>query len=131
MDIFLKVTAGILVATIVTLAISKQSADISLLVTILVCCMAVIAAVNYIKPVINFMERLVSIGQIEGEVFSILLKTTGIGFISQITSMICVDAGNQTLGKTLQFVATAVILYLCIPLLEKVLILIETVLGSV
>ena len=128
---FLKIAAGILITTIVTLAISKKSADISTLLTILVCCMAVITAINYIRPVIDFMERLVSIGDIEMDIFQILLKTAGIGIISHVVSLVCADAGNQTLGKTLQFVATAIILCLCIPLLDRVLILIETVLGKV
>lgn len=131
MEIFLKVTAGIMITTVVTLTISKQSSDISLLLTILVCCMAVIAAINYIKPVFGFMERLVEVGQIEGDIFRILLKTSGIGIISQIVTLICADSGNQTLGKTLQLVASAVILCLCVPLLDRILILIETVLGSI
>ena len=131
MDIYLKVTAGVLLATIVTLVLARQNSDISLLLTILVSCMAVIVTVNYMKPVINFLERLVDVAEIEGEIFRTLLKTAGIGLISQFACMICADAGNQTLAKTLQFVTTAVILYLCVPLLNRILVLIETVLGSV
>lgn len=131
MDIFLKVTAVVLVTSIATLTISKHGSDISLLLTILVCCMAAISAVSYIKPIIQFMERLVGLGQLEEEIYHILLKTTGIGMISRIAAMICSDAGNQTLGKTLQFVATAVILCICVPLLDRMLSLIETVLGRV
>ena len=131
MEIFLKITSGILITTVVTLTISKKSSDISLLLTILVCCMAVIAVINYIRPIIHFMERLVDVGQIEDDIFRVLLKTAGIGLISHIVTLVCSDSGNQTLGKTLQFIATAVILYLCIPLLDRVLVLIETVLEKV
>ena len=131
MEIFLKVTAVILVTSVATLTISKQGSDISLLLTILVCCMVTISAVSYIKPIIQFMERLVGIGQVEEEIYRILLKTTGIGLISRIASMICSDSGNQTLGKTLQFIATTVILCICVPLLDKMLSLIETVLGRI
>ena len=130
MDIFIKVTAGILITAIITVAVSKQSADVSLLLTILVSCMAILAVSSYLRPVIDFLERLVKIGQIENEVFSILLKTAGIGFISQIATMICSDAGNQSLSKTLQFVTTIVILCICVPLLDRILVLIETVLGN-
>lgn len=131
MDIFLKITAGFLITSVVTLTIAKQNSDISLLLMIFVCCMAVISAISYFSPIIQFMERLVSVGQIEEDIFRILLKTAGIGIVSQIASMICSDAGNQTLGKTLQLVATSVILCICIPLFDKILILIETVLGSI
>lgn len=131
MDVFLKVTAGIMVTTIVTITISKHSSDISLLLTMLVCCMVLIAAVAYLKPVIEVMNRLVKTGRIENEIFNILLKTAGIGLISQIACTICYDGGNQSLSKALQCLSTTVILYLCIPLFDRVLQLIETVLGSV
>ena len=131
MDIFLKITAGVLIATIVTLTISKHSSDISLLLTVLVCSMVLIAAVTYLNPVIEFINRLAKLGEVDDEIFQILLKTAGIGLISQIASSICIDGGNQSLGKALQFAATTVIMCLCVPLLNRVLQLIETVLESV
>ena len=57
--------------------------------------MVLIAAVTYIKPVIEFMNRLVKIGGIENEVFQILLKSAGIALISQVACTICTDGGNQ------------------------------------
>ena len=131
MDIFLKVAAGIMVSMIVTITISKRSSDISLLLTMLVCCMVLIAAVTYLKPIIEVMNRLVKLSRIENEIFNILLKTAGIGLISHIACTICADSGNQSLGRALQFLSTTVILYLCIPLFERVLQLIETVMGNV
>ena len=131
MDIFLKVTAGVLVVTIVTLTISRHCSDISLLLTILVSAMVLIAAVTYIKPVIEFMNRLVKIGGIDNEVFQILLKSAGIALISQVACTICSDGGNQSLAKALQFLATTLILTLCIPLFERLLQIIEAVLGGI
>ena len=131
MDIFLKVTAGVLVVTIVTLTISRYSSDISLLLTMLVCAMVLISAVTLLKPVIEFMRRLVKIGGIENEVFHILLKSAGIGLISQVACTICSDGGNQSLSKALQFLATTVILMLCLPLFERLLQIVETVLGGI
>ena len=131
MDVFLKVTAGILLASIVTLALSKQNTDISLLLTILVCCMAFAAMIDYTRPVFQFLQRLKDVSQIDDELFRILIKSAGIGMLSQIACMICSDAGNKTLANVLQVVASVVILSLCIPLLDKVLVLIENVLGHI
>lgn len=130
MDIFLKITASVLIATIASLVISRYSYDISLLLTILVCCMAMVGMAAYIKPIIDFLEKIVGVGQIDNEIFRILLKTAGIGMISQVSNMICTDAGNQTLGKVLQLAATVVIVCLCIPLFDKMLSLIESVLEA-
>lgn len=130
MDIFLKVTVAILLSAILSLVLSKQGADISLLLTIAVSCMILTAALTYIKPILDFSRRLVTIGGIRTELLEILLKVAGIGMISQIAGLICTDSGNQSLGKALQIMTIAVILCLSIPVLEEMLSLIETVLTD-
>ena len=130
MDIFLEVTAAILLSAILSLVLSKQGADISLLLTIAVSCMILIAALTYIKPILDFSRKLVTIGGIRTELLEILLKVVGIGMISQIAGLICADSGNQSLGKALQIMTIAVILCLSIPVLEEMLSLIETVLTD-
>ena len=131
MDVYLKVTAGILITAILSLVLSKRAADISLLLTIAVCCMVMLAASAYIKPILTFANRLVQVGQLDHEMLSVLHKVVGIGLISQIAGFVCADAGNQTLGKALQIITTAVILCVSVPLMEEILLLIEAVLGEV
>lgn len=131
MDIFLKVTAGILITAILSLVLSRNGTDIGLLLTICVCSMVIFAAFSYLEPVFAFAQRLIQIGQLSSELLNILLKVVGIGLISQIAGLICADAGNQSLGKALQIVTTAIILCISIPLLEEILSLLETVLGEI
>ena len=131
MDIYYKVTAGILIAVILGLVLSKYSADISLLLVMCVCCMVIAGAVKYLQPVLEFMERLLNIGRISTDSFGILLKVTGIGMVSQIAEMICADAGNRSLAKALQIMTAAVILCISIPILDQMLVLIENILGEV
>jgi stage III sporulation protein AD len=131
MAIFLKVTAGILIASTLSLVLVRQNSAIALLLTICVCCMVLVAAGSYLRPIIEFIHRLVQIGNINSEWVQILLKVVGIGLISQIVTLIWSDAGNQSLGKALQIVAAAVILCVCIPVMEQMLTDIETILGEV
>lgn len=130
MDIFLKITAGILISAILSLVLSRQFADMSLLLTICVCSMAVLALTSYLQPVLEFAKRLIQLGRLNNALLEVLLKVVGIGLISQITALICADAGNQSLGKVLQIITTAVVLCISVPLLEEILSLIETVLGE-
>jgi len=131
MDIFIKAAAGVLVAVVLILTLSKQGKDISLLLTIAVCCMVMLAAVTYIKPVADFLERLQMIGNLDGDIFKILLKAVGIGLLAEFTGLICTDAGNASLGKATQLMATAAILWISIPLLERLLELIDNILGAI
>lgn len=131
MDVFLKTAAGILITIVLGLTLAKQGKDVSVLLTIVVCCMVVTAAITYLRPVVDFFERLESIGQLDSGMLTILLKAVGIGLLAEVTGLICADAGNAALGKTLQIFAAAVILWMSIPLLTSLIDLVEEILGEV
>ena len=131
MSLFIKITAGVLLTAILSLVLSKQGKDFSLLLSLSVACMVMIASVGFLQPVVTFLTRLAEAGQLLDDFQNLLLKVVGIGLLSQIAGMVCSDAGNQSLNKVLQFVTTAVILWVSIPLFEQLLSLLESVLGAV
>ena len=131
MDVFLKASAGVLVSVVFVLILSKQGKDLSVLLIVAVCCMVASCAFAYLQPVKLFLARLLTIGQLESDTLSILLKSVGIGVVAEISCLICNDAGNAALGKTLQFLASAVILWLAIPLLNELIALIDDILGAI
>lgn len=131
MENFLKASAVVLLSVILGLILAKQNKDISLLLTMAVCCVVAVAALSYLHPVIDFFRKLMQIGQLDSELFAILLKAVGIGLLSEITVLICADSGNAALGKTIQILSTAVILWLSLPLLDNLMELIEKILEAV
>ena len=131
MDFFLKVTAIILMTSVLSLVLTKQSADISLTLIVTVCCVVITAALSYIQPIWNFLLKLVELGGIRSELLEILLKVVGIGMISQITELVCADSGNKSLGKSLQILTSALILCLSIPILDEMVSLIESLLRMI
>jgi stage III sporulation protein AD len=131
MERFYQAAAGILVAVILILTLRKQGNEIGLLLSVLVCCMLGFMAAGFLEPVVTFLRRLQKIGSLNVEFLGTLLKIVGICFTSEIAGLICEDAGNAALGKALQFLAGAVILYLSLPLLTKLLDLVEGILENV
>lgn len=131
MDMFWKVAAGILTALILWINLSKSNKDISVLMTMAVCAMAIIASAAFLRPIIDFIKRLQSIGKLDRDLLSVVLKVVGIGIVTEIAVMICKDAGNESMGKTLQFVSAAVVLWMAIPVFERLLSLLDRILGAV
>ena len=113
------------------LIIGKQSKEFALLLTICASCIVAVVAGRFVEPVIGFINELQEIGSLNIAYISILLKVVGIGFLAEIAALICADAGNSTLGKTLQVLSSCVILWLSIPLLSSLLSLIQDILGDV
>lgn len=131
MEDFFKAIIGVLITIVLALTLRKQGKDISLLLVAFVCCAIVTVAVTYLRPVINFFRKLQSLGNLEPEVLRVVLKAVGIGLLAELTGLICVDSGNASMGKSLQILATAVILWLMLPLFTQLIDLIEEILGAV
>ena len=131
MELFLRATAGVLLAVILYLGLSGHNKELALLLTLGVCSMVAAAAGSFIQPVIAFLEELQTVGNLDNAYLTLLLKVVGIGFLGEVTALVCTDAGNATLGKTLQMLAACVILWLSIPLLNSLLELIRDILGEV
>lgn len=131
MDIYLKAVAGVLITAVVSLILSKQGKDFSVLLIVCVCCMVAASAFGYFQKIMDFIRSLQQKGNLNNELITILLKAVGIGILSEITVMICNDSGNAALGKVIQFLTSAVILWLCLPLFTQLMELIEDVLGNV
>ncbi len=131
MDLYLKIIAGVLLTVVVCLVLSKQGKDFSVMLVIMGCCMCAAGAAKYLQQIISFLEKLQLLGNLNSELISVLLKTAGIGILSEIVSLICTDSGNGALGKTLQILSTGVILWLAIPVFTQLMELVEDILGTV
>ena len=125
MEWYLKIAATVLVAVVLCIVLSKQGKDISILLSLAVCCIILASAETYLRAVLDFVVRLTQIGNLHGEMIQILIRIAGIGIVSRIAGFICTDAGNQTLGKALQVITTITVLYLSLPLLEEMISIIE------
>lgn len=120
-----------LLAVILVLALGKQGKEAGLLLTLAVCCMLGVLALSYLEPVVALIRQLQDMADLDTQMLQILLKAVGIGIIGEIASLICSDAGNAALGKALQLLSAAVILWLSIPLVNALLELLEKILGEV
>ena len=131
MTLFLQACAGVLLALFLILALGRQSRDMGILLAMTVCCMVALIAVEYLRPVMDFIGQLKSLGDLNGSIIQILLKIAGIGILTEITSLVCSDAGNSSMGKTLQFLGSVVILWLSLPVFTMLMDLLQEILGEV
>ncbi len=130
MNDYLKASALVLVGVILCLVLSGQNKYFPALIAIAISAMIGIAAMQYIRPILDFFAELQVNGNWNNELLSILLKAVGIGVLSEIVAMVCADSGNAALGKSLQFLTIAVILWLSLPLFEGLMELIGQLLGK-
>lgn len=128
---YLRFAAVALIGLILSLVIGKQSRDMSLLLTLAVCVLVCLGALEFLEPVTELLRELRRLGGLDSEAVSILLKTAGIALLSELAGLLCADAGEGALGKALQILSNAAILWLSLPLLRQLLTLIGEVLAEI
>ncbi len=131
MDRFLQAAGGAVIAALLTLLLSKQGKETALLLSAAACCMIMAALTAYLKPVLDFMNSLQTIGNLDPKMVQILFKAVGVTLIAEIASMICADSGNSALGKTVQLLGAGTVLWLSLPLLQGLVELVQKMLGEV
>lgn len=130
MEMFIKTSGIVLLSVILILALGNRSRELSMVLGIAVCAMAALTALEYLRPVINFISQLEKIGGLDHSMIKILLKVAGIGLICEIASLVCTDSGSSSLGKTVKLLGTAVILWLSLPLYSMLVELLQKILGG-
>jgi stage III sporulation protein AD len=127
MDTFYRAVAIVLISIILVVIVKKTNSEIGQLLSILVCGMVILAAINYLQPIMDFVHRLEQITKLDSNLIKIILKVVGVTMTAEIAELICADSGNQALGKSVQILASFVIIVIAIPLFTALLDLIEEV----
>ncbi|MBQ3541721.1 MAG: hypothetical protein IJA45_01170 [Oscillospiraceae bacterium] len=120
-----------LLSVILGLTLSKYGKDFSVVLILLVSCMVLAVMAAYLEPIIDFVGELLRLSELQNELLTPVLKATAIGIVAEIASLICTDSGNAALGKSIQLLAVAVILWLALPLLRSLLELMQRMLGNI
>ena len=127
MDVFWKLSAGVLIALVLILTLQKQAQDMGVLLTIAVCCMTSIAAVQILEPVLDFLLEIQIYANMDSGILRSVLQMVGVGLTAELIALICSDAGCSSLGKNIQILGSSVILYLSIPIFENMIELIQRI----
>lgn len=125
---FWKAAAAVLLTVVLSLVLDKQSKDYSALLTVAVCTMVGAVAAAYLSPVLEFLRELEEAARIP--FVNILLKVVGVGIGTELTNLICADAGKSSLGKSMQLLGSAVILGQLVPVLRALLAMIREILCT-
>lgn len=130
MELFWKTSAGTLIALVLILSVGRQEKDIALVLAMTASAMAAVVAFSFLEPVLAFLFRLEQTGIHPPGILKTLLKTAGIGILTETVGMICQDSGQSSLARGMQLLGTAAILYLSLPVFEYFLELMESVLEG-
>lgn len=131
MEQFIQAVAIVLISVVLCLFLSGRGKEYALLLSLLACCLVVVVALGFLEPVVELIGQLRELGNLDSEWISVLLKTVGIGLITEVATLLCSDAGNASMGKAVQILGSVTVLWISIPLMNSLLTLISQILGEI
>lgn len=118
MEAFWKAAAVIILTIILGVSLGRKEKDISVVLSVVGCCMVLMVAVSYLSEVISFLWKIGNSTSFQNPFLGTLMQISGVALVTELTSLISSDAGNSALGKAMQLLGNAVILFLSLPLFD-------------
>ena len=128
MPMYLRAIALIFIGLFLCVVLKRGAGEFALGISIILSTILLTYAIEYLQPIISLANKLQDMSGIESKIFKILIKSVGIGLLSEIVTLICNDVGYSAIGKTVQMFTSITIVWICIPLFEGLIDLMEKIL---
>jgi len=118
---------GLALATTIAVIIVKQTKpELAIFVGVAGSILIFIYIINLLEQVFDVFNYILESTNINGEMFAILLKIVGVGYITEFSANLCTDSGNSAIASKLQLAGKLVIFVLAIPIITT---LIDMIVG--
>ena len=118
LEIF-KVIGLALITTVSVIIVKQIKPEIAVFVGLAGCIIVFLYIINLLEQVFDLFNYILDATNIDGEMFGILLKIVGVGYITEISANICADSGNNAIASKVQLAGKLVIFVLAIPIITS------------
>lgn len=127
---FLKIAGIALTAALLSSVLDRRDHALSMALGLLACAAALYGCVRSFAPAARLMEELSELSGLGGEYLAPLVKTAGVGIVTQLACAVCADCGQNALSRVAELCGTVAAVCLTLPLLRSVLELIGQLMGG-
>ncbi len=120
---------GVVTAVLVTL-IRRSNAELALLLSVAACVVMALVVIRLVEPIISFFGKLQALSGLDDELLTPLIKSVGIGIVTQLCAAFCTDAGENAVARLIELCGGVLAIYIALPLLEAVIDMIRTMMGG-
>ena len=125
---FLKIVAIAIISAMLISLLKQSKPEIAVLLGVAVGIIVVILVVDELYEIILSFYNIAEISGIAGDVFALVLKIVGIGYLAEFSASVCADSGCKSIGDKILFSAKIVIMILALPIIKDLFLLIMEIL---
>lgn len=125
MDVIKLVGIGIIVC-VITILLKQVKPEFAIFAVIIGSCMLLIYILNYFTSIFSTFNNIVEKTGINNQLFGLLIKIIGVGYLVEFGASICMDSGNSSIADKIILGGKIIIFSLAIPIITN---LFEVILG--
>ena len=130
MGIILKIIAVGLITCVATLIVKPIRSDFSIIIAIVGGLIILFMIVNYLSTVFDSLKNIINFTGLNSDLYTLLLKIIGVGYLVEFTASICSDTGNSSLGDKILLGGKIIIMVMAMPIILSILDIIMELLPS-
>lgn len=120
MDI-VKIIGVAFVALIIILLLKQYKPEFAIYVSILAGAIIILMSLGKLSSIIELLNNLASKTSINGQFIGIMLKITGIAFLTEFAVSVCKDAGETAIANKVDLGGKIIIIAISIPIISSLL----------
>ena len=129
MDI-IKIVGIALIALVIIILLKQYKPEFAIYISILTGILILILVMDKLSGIINLIKSIVTQSYINTEFITLLIKITGIAFLSEFAVSICKDSGEAAIASKIEIGSKIIIITMAIPILSSLLELILKLLPN-
>ena len=120
MDIIKIIGVG-LIALIIIIIVKQYKPEFTIYVSLIAGAMILMLVMDKISAIINLLSNLSSKTAINNEFLVLLIKITGIAFLTEFAVSICKDSGESAIANKMDIGGKVIIISMSIPIIASLL----------
>ena len=118
MEIVKIVVAAILIVFVVTI-IKQIKPELAVAIMVIGSVVLILYILSFFSPIVVTIEKIINSTGLNKEMFVVLLKIIGIGYLVEFCADICNDSGNSAIANKVVLGGKIFILILAIPIISE------------
>ena len=124
-----KIIGIALIALVITIILKQHRPEFAIYISIIAGILILFLVMDKLTNVINLLQIFANKANINSEFLEILLKITGIAFLSEFAVSICKDASESAIASKIEIGSKIIIIAMSIPIITSLLEIILKILN--
>lgn len=126
----IKIVGVALIGLILIILLKQYKPELAIYISLLTGVLILFLIVDELKGIVNLLQSLANKASINATFLTLLIKITGIAFLSEFAVSVCKDSGESAIASKIEIGSKIIIISMSIPIISSLLEIILKILPT-